>query len=1268
MEKFMRARSNSGADDLVVYCLGKILVKEEVAPKEKHVVNLLSNVRTNDDVYRFFINLAKHKGVKENYIVIWKGLGLSHKLLQVGSEKVFSAIVEKHEDTFDYFRRLCVHETSLYAKSAAVLVQMLLAKIAFHKKYPEFQGNLTSATPPRDIVQTHGVGILAAILELLQLNIVCASVVLSMADTVVTVASFNGNSRRLRKRNQELAKQTCLLWPLVSVIQEIVSLYEMSVRLIDHISQNTGDTMIDSSYRLFSAQHRKVYHVFEDARSVPYLASKVYTLNLSKSPPELVKGETFSMPTRINPLPSEDELGDPSSKSMSLSPLPLRKRQNNTSSTTSSLSVPRKGSAVDTQQDSDVQTAIIASLREEVRKLRAGVIDVDPNTVAEIQMDGIKMGEKEVLALRQEKQETEDALDEALDEMVRLRAAVRSLEQGLEDETHGKATAISELEERIIAYEQEIESLKSHMDTMVNVMEDKDKTFDDVRKEFVSLEDNHHALQTQLSVLTSQLSEKTVEVARALQMVEENKEQQSETESELDTVKVMHSKIAEELKVTQVELESLKDEKLILTDRIVQLKQEAEGDVRERKALEEAIAAAESKYDEASEQLLQSMQRELNAKTALQNANQEFDDMMSQKTAASTLVDELEVKVSHLEGTVEVLHKQAADAKSDTETRIQELEAMLEKSQLKLVDASAQDEMASEQITKLHTEAAEFRKKIRELEDSVSETNNTLSTTQVSLFTIEGERGSLRERVHELESELSTVLAQKRDEVASLTSKINEMQQTLESKEREQEQTRSSLENKITTLEDVFSHAEQEWKQKQSMLEAKVVSTTDMLKSQKERLEGQVNVAKEQLVAHKAVSQAQVETLKVEKARALQEQSTTSNQNITTILMKPFPGRLCSIGGLIDSTVDVVSLLQSRHRETSFDGLSDSIFQEKAVQLKMFTELLHTCMVQMQDSDNDAEKVDKMCNGLHTLTSTLINNIVTGAGSDDEFNEAKQSMLSLLDETKNVHQELEKNSEKRAHNLQSQMEDASKSVGNAVTRISDLLSSAQESLEERTLNVNQAILEQSMALMHHIQKLIASSSELQAEIVEMETKSGKKTSLAQFYKRNSRWVDGLVSAARAVGAAATVLVDTADRAFSGHGKFEEIMVCGQEITASTAQLVSASRVKANQGSEKKHELEKMSKEVYTATQALIEAVRNACQKANEAQSAQDYLSLTLTQARRLQMDSQVRVKELEYALLKEQERLRQIRKAQYRLAEDNPVSKKRMSISSHTET
>ena len=59
----------------------------------------------------------------------------------------------------------------------------------------------------------------------------------------------------------------------------------------------------------------------------------------------------------------------------------------------------------------------------------------------------------------------------------------------------------------------------------------------------------------------------------------------------------------------------------------------------------------------------------------------------------------------------------------------------------------------------------------------------------------------------------------------------------------------------------------------------------------------------------------------------------------------------------------------------------------------------------------------------------------------------------------------------------------------------------------------------------------------------------------------------MLSAGKAVGLSAKLLMDAADRVVLGSGKLEEIMAASTDISASTAQLVIASRVKAREGSE-----------------------------------------------------------------------------------------------------
>ncbi|KFP63278.1 Huntingtin-interacting protein 1, partial [Cariama cristata] len=130
-------------------------------------------------------------------------------------------------------------------------------------------------------------------------------------------------------------------------------------------------------------------------------------------------------------------------------------------------------------------------------------------------------------------------------------------------------------------------------------------------------------------------------------------------------------------------------------------------------------------------------------------------------------------------------------------------------------------------------------------------------------------------------------------------------------------------------------------------------------------------------------------------------------------------------------------------------------------------------------------------------------------------------------------------------------------IETAAARIEEMLSKARAGDTGVKLEVNERILGSCTGLMQAIHVLVLASKDLQREIVE----SGRgAASPKEFYAKNSRWTEGLISASKAVGWGATVMVDAADLVVQGKGTFEELMVCSREIAASTAQLVAASKV------------------------------------------------------------------------------------------------------------
>ena len=139
------------------------------------------------------------------------------------------------------------------------------------------------------------------------------------------------------------------------------------------------------------------------------------------------------------------------------------------------------------------------------------------------------------------------------------------------------------------------------------------------------------------------------------------------------------------------------------------------------------------------------------------------------------------------------------------------------------------------------------------------------------------------------------------------------------------------------------------------------------------------------------------------------------------------------------------------------------------------------------------------------------------------------------------------------------MASTSRAVEEAAQRIQEMLKRAREDHSGVTLEVNEAILDSCTGLMKVIKVLIERSNDLQSEIVgegmvgticvcvwvgvhvcgtyyvymccvyfitheTVPFSKGGNMSAKEFYKKNSRWSEGLISASKQVGMGASVLV------------------------------------------------------------------------------------------------------------------------------------------------
>jgi hypothetical protein len=131
-------------------------------------------------------------------------------------------------------------------------------------------------------------------------------------------------------------------------------------------------------------------------------------------------------------------------------------------------------------------------------------------------------------------------------------------------------------------------------------------------------------------------------------------------------------------------------------------------------------------------------------------------------------------------------------------------------------------------------------------------------------------------------------------------------------------------------------------------------------------------------------------------------------------------------------------------------------------------------------------------------------------------------------------------------------------------------------------------------------------------------------SATQFYKKNNRWTEGLISAAKAVAMSTNMLIETADGVISGRNSPEQLIVASNDVAASTAQLVAASRVKASFMSKTQEKLEDASKAVTGACRGLVKQVQAIIENRNRDEGEDiDYTKLSGHDFKVRQMEQQV---------------------------------------------
>lgn len=199
---------------------------------------------------------------------------------------------------------------------------------------------------------------------------------------------------------------------------------------------------------------------------------------------------------------------------------------------------------------------------------------------------------------------------------------------------------------------------------------------------------------------------------------------------------------------------------------------------------------------------------------------------------------------------------------------------------------------------------------------------------------------------------------------------------------------------------------------------------------------------------------------------------------------------------------------------------------------------------------------------------------------------------------------------------------AADAIAAAAERLAKLKNKPRDGYTTQELRVHDVIVDAAAAITAAVAQLVKAATVSQAEIVAAGRGSSSR---AAFYKKNNRWTEGLVSAAKAVAASTTTLIETADGVIANRNSPEQLIVASNDVAASTAQLVAASRVKAAFMSRSQEALEAASKAVGQACRALVRQVQELIKDRGEAEEKIDYSKLGAHEFKVREMEQQVRI-------------------------------------------
>ncbi|XP_063708138.1 huntingtin-interacting protein 1 isoform X2 [Culicoides brevitarsis] len=677
--------------------------------------------------------------------------------------------------------------------------------------------------------------------------------------------------------------------------------------------------------------------------------------------------------------------------------------------------------------------------------------------------------------------------------------------------------------------------------------------------------------------------------------------------------------------------------------------------------------AATSKQMTEADQSKEEMRCQLEE---LKHSQTRAEEKLQQSSAITEEIEKLKAENEILRNKTEELEAarsaEVAELKISLDQLREEKDSIFNKYQESLCSIMEKDDILSEheRLKMEHSELqTKFEKEISDREKSQNELNEQLTQEiaqkealqtefEQKIIEITREKEKLEALHNENQSEIDLLASQLKEKTACLidlettstndiqgkAAEVEELKKKIEELEKEKENlstTCDRLSNDKATLELDL----QDLLHQQEQLEEKLNLSIDTNKT----LE---NVLQDTRIKGDAALRALLETC-VKESEKIAMRSINDNEMSRA---GGTPSYFLMIAEEVQDVLTKLSLVHNNYQADSsanVEALARKIILGGHLLASAHVQGMAICASSADIECGIAEEIKDLDKGITNLFKSL-HTLSEASNVPSQITEVKEKLEKVTNMIGDLSKKTD-STELLAEMVESELAGMDKAIEEAASRIADMLSQSRASDSGIKLEVNEKILDACTSLMQCIRILVQKSRILQEEIISL----GKGTQSAkEFYKRNHQWTEGLISAAKSVAQGANFLVTAANKTVTGEVKNHfDLVVAAQEIAASTAQLVVASRVKAQRQSPNLTALGQASKNVTQATGGVVAVAKDCTARLEEQQD--DLTGLTLHQAKTREMEVQVKVLELEQALNMERLKLAALRRKNYQANGDD---------------